>query len=110
MKQTLLILSFLVITGSIIVSAYGQTINIPQQGVRYDSDCEKKPEISVGVFNNRLYINGASEHSKLEIKNMLGDKVYETRLNSDKEKIYLDLKKGLYIVRIDNFLQRIVIK
>ena len=94
MKQTLLILSFLMIVGSAIVSANSQTIKTSSQQVRYDNESEKRPEISIGVFNNILYVNGATENSKLEIKNMLGDKVFEKRINSDREEVYLDLKKG----------------
>jgi hypothetical protein len=76
-----------------------------------ESDGKKSTEISISVFNNKLYILNAPENSSLEIRNMLGEKVHGASIgNTDKEELYLNLKKGFYIVKIGNTLQRIVIK
>ena len=76
-----------------------------------ESEGKKSTEISISVFNSKLYVFNAPENSRLEIRNMLGEKVYESSIsNSDQEEFYLNLKKGFYIVKIGNTLQRIVIK
>ncbi len=76
-----------------------------------ESENKSNAEISISVFNNRLYVFNAPENSYLEIRNMLGEKVYETAVNNtDKEEFYLNLKKGFYIVKLGNTLQRIIIK
>jgi hypothetical protein len=86
-----------------------QSVNIPVQ-TSFESENVKSVQVSINVFNSKLYIDNAPENALLEIRNMLGEKVFETKINSEKEEIYLDLKKGFYIVKIENTLQRIVIK
>ncbi len=67
-------------------------------------------KVNIAVYDRYLYVFNASENTILEVKNMLGENVLEVKLTSPSEKIALDLKKGFYIVRVDNVLQRIVIK
>ena len=91
-------------------STVAQTANNPVLTI-LEPDSKKNMEISISVFNNKLYVLNAPENSQLEIRNMLGEKVYESSIgNTDKEEFYLNLKKGFYIVKIGNTLQRIVIK
>ena len=108
MKKVLLLISLFVSALTFSVSA--QLANSPVQA-NLESDSKKNTEISISVFNNKLYILNAPENSYLEIRNMLGEKVYESPINNtDKEEFYLNLKKGFYIVKLGNTLQRIVIK
>ncbi|MCQ2209451.1 MAG: T9SS type A sorting domain-containing protein [Paludibacteraceae bacterium] len=65
---------------------------------------------NIFVYNNQLYITNANENALVEVKNMLGETIMSFRLTSANEKIDLDLKKGFYIVRVDDILQRIIIK
>ena len=92
------------------LSVTAQTANNPVLA-NLELEGKKSVEISISVFNNKLYILNAPENSQLEIRNMLGEKVYESSIsNTDKEEFYLNLKKGFYIVKLGNTLQRIVIK
>ena len=91
-------------------SVSAQLTSSPVQ-TNLDPDSRKGAEISISVFGNKLYILNAPENSYLEIRNMLGEKVFESAIsNTDKEEFYLNLKKGFYIVKLGNTLQRIVIK
>ena len=108
MKKALLLLFLFV--GALIFSVSAQLTNNPVQ-TNLESDSKRNAEISISVFNNKLYVLNAPENSYLEIRNMLGEKVYESSIyNTDKEEFYLNLKKGFYIVKLGNTLQRIVIK
>ncbi len=108
MKKVLL-LTF-IFASALTFSVSAQSVNSPVQA-NLESENKKSTEISISVFNNNLYILNAPENSYLEIRNMLGEKVYESSIsNTDKEEIYLNLKKGFYIVKLGNTLQRIVIK
>lgn len=42
--------------------------------------------------------------------NMLGVSVLSFEMTSDSEKIALNLKKGFYVVKIGNLVQRFVVK
>jgi len=108
MKKGLLLILFFVSALTFSVSA--QLANDPVRA-NLESESRNGAEISISVFNNRLYVFNAPENSYLEIRNMLGEKVYESSVsNTDKEEFYLNLRKGFYIVKLGNTLQRIVIK
>ena len=108
MKKVSLLIYLFVSAFAFSVSA--QLTNSPVQA-NLESESRTGAEISISVFYNKLYILNAPENSYLEIRNMLGEKVYESPVNNtDKEEFYLNLKKGFYIVKLGNTLQRIVIK
>lgn len=71
---------------------------------------EKGQKIQISFAESTLFIIGAQENAKIEIKNMLGENVYTSHVKTDKEKIYMNLKSGFYIVKIENTVQRIIIK
>jgi len=72
---------------------------------------ESENKTTVSAFGNILYVLNAPEASTVEVRSMLGEKVFEARINnSEKEEFYLNVKKGIYIVKIGNTLQRVVIK
>ena len=68
----------------------------------------EKPVVS--VIENQLYVANVQENTVVEVKNMLGENVRTFRMKSKVERFDLNLKKGFYIVRIENFLHRIVVK
>jgi len=108
MKKTLFFIFLFV--SALTVSVSAQLSNNPVQ-TNLESDNKNGAEISISVFNNRLYVLNAPENSSLEVRNMLGEKVFESSVsNTQKEEFYLNLKKGFYIVKLGNTLQRIVIK
>ena len=108
MKHILLILSFVGVASFGLMAQVANTL--PAQNSS-EMDNRKGNDISISVFNNKLYVLRAPENSCVEIRNMLGEKIFETRIsNPEKEEFYLNLKKGFYIVKIGNVLQRILIK
>mgnify|MGYP003412836208 FL=1 len=70
----------------------------------------KDLSITIGVYNNILYILNAKENEKVDIMNMLGENVLSYLIKSQEERIQLDLKKGFYVVKVNDKVQRIVIK
>jgi hypothetical protein len=108
MKHILLILSFVGVAN---LGLMAQVANTPPVQNSSETDNRKVNDISISVYNSKLYVFRARENSCVEIRNMLGEKIFEARIsNSEKEEFYLNLKKGFYIVKIGNLLQRILIK
>lgn len=70
----------------------------------------KELPISIAVYNNTLYIVNAKENEVVSIMNMLGENVMTCVINSQDERIQLNLKKGFYIVKVSEKIQRIIIK
>ena len=76
---------------------------------RLESTADAK-KVSVAVYENTLYVSGITEKCVVEVKNMLGENVLVEEVKYPQQKIDLNLKRGFYIVRIEDVLQRIVIK
>lgn len=76
---------------------------------RVESSADSK-KISVAVYENTLYVSGLTEKTIVEVKNMLGENVLVEVVKFPQQKIELNLKRGFYIVRVEDVLQRIVIK
>ena len=70
----------------------------------------KDLSITIGVYNNIVYILNSKENEKVDIMNMLGENVLSYLIKSQEERIQLDLKKGFYVVKVNDKVQRIVIK
>ena len=109
-RYTLLILSFV---GVASFGLMAQTANPAPVQNSSETEVRKVIDVSISVYNNRLYVYHAPENTSVEVRNMLGEKVHEWRIsNTEKEDFYLsNVKKGFYIVKIGNLLlQRIIIK
>jgi len=78
--------------------------------VREEQQAGKANTISISFSGNYLYLSGVKEGTKVEVVNMLGVPVLSVETTNDDEKISLDLKKGFYVVRVENIVQRIIIK
>ncbi len=65
---------------------------------------------AVSVADNYLYLSDAKAGTKVVVMNMLGVTVLSFEMTSDNEKIALNLKKGFYVVKIGNLVQRFVVK
>lgn len=107
MKQiyTFILLFALAVTSSFTLLAQ----EMGQQDVEINST-NKDLSITIGVYNNILYILNAKENEKVDIMNMLGENVLSYLIKSQEERIQLDLKKGFYVVKVNDKVQRIVIK
>ncbi len=78
--------------------------------VRDEQSAEKVSAIVVSVSDNYLYLSGVKEGTKVEVMNMLGVSVLSFETANPEEKIALNLRKGFYVVKIENIVQRFVIK
>ena len=107
MKQiyTFILLFALAVTSNFTLLAQ----EMGQQDVEINST-NKDLSITIGVYNNILYILNAKEYEKVDIMNMLGENVLSYLIKSQEERIQLDLKKGFYVVKVNDKVQRIVIK
>ena len=107
MKQiyTFILLFALAVTSNFTLLAQ----EMGQQDVEINST-NKDLSITIGVYNNILYILTAKENEKVDIMNMLGENVLSYLIKSQEERIQLDLKKGFYVVKVNDKVQRIVIK
>lgn len=107
MKQiyTFILLFALAVTSNFTLLAQ----EMGQQDVEINST-NKDLSITIGVYNNILYILNAKENEKVDIINMLGENVLSYLIKSQEERIQLDLKKGFYVVKVNDKVQRIVIK
>ncbi len=90
------------------------TVSLAQaQGRGEDSRDDQSVErttSSINVADNCLYLSGVPAGTKVTVMNMLGVSVLTFETTSDSEKIPLNLRKGFYVVKIDNLVQRFVIK
>ena len=107
MKQiyTFILLFALAVTSNFTLLAQ----EMGQHDVEINS-ANKDLSITIGVYNNILYILNAKENEKVDIMNMLGENVLSYLIKSQEERIQLDLKKGFYVVKVNDKVQRIVIK
>lgn len=64
----------------------------------------------MSVADNYLYLSDVKAGTKVTVMNMLGVSVLSFEMTSDSEKIALNLKKGFYVVKIGNLVQRFVVK
>lgn len=65
-------------------------------------------KLSISVSNRVLKITGVEDGTKVEIFSLLGNKVH-TAYVSNGELTLPPLNKGIYIVRIDKYCQKIVL-
>ena len=90
--------------------AFSQSVKGGNEVREEQQQAGKATAISISFSGNYLYLSGVKEGTKVEVMNMLGVPVLSVETTNDDEKISLDLKKGFYVVRVENIVQRIVIK
>ncbi|MBO7607202.1 MAG: T9SS type A sorting domain-containing protein [Paludibacteraceae bacterium] len=90
--------------------AFSQSVKGGNEVREEQQQAGKANAISISFSGNYLYLSGVKEGTKVEVMNMLGVPVLSVETTNDDEKISLDLKKGFYVVRVENIVQRIVIK
>ncbi|MCQ2207284.1 MAG: T9SS type A sorting domain-containing protein [Paludibacteraceae bacterium] len=70
----------------------------------------RESSLIVNYDSGRLTVKGVEEHTRVEVSNMLGVKVYTAVTTQDKTDFNIFLRKGLYIVRVGAEVKRIVVK
>lgn len=70
----------------------------------------EKSAPSISFYGGQIFISNVPENSSVEVKNMLGENVLVFRMTSTEGRFSVDLKRGFYIVRVGDYLQRIVVK
>jgi endonuclease I len=68
---------------------------------------ESKPKITIIKQNEGIYIEGTNPNSKIEIYSIIGQNVYTSTLTANFVSLNY-LNKGVYIVRIDGNIMKIV--
>ena len=107
-KLVLLIFLFVGVVGFNTMAQMTNTLPVQNSS---ETDGRKGGDIFVSASCNKLYVFHAPENSYVEVRNMLGEKVFVATISiPEKEEFFINLKKGIYIVKIGNFLQRIIIK
>jgi len=105
MKKIILFILLFTATAGFVARAQSVSTTPIQTGFESDN------KIMISAFGNTLYILNAPEASIVEVRSMLGEKVLDARINNpEKEEFYLNVKKGIYIVKIGDIIQRVVIK
>ena len=107
MKLIYTFILFLAMATTSCFSAFAQELE--GQGLE-ESTSTKDLNVTIGVYNNTLYIINAKENEKVDVMNMLGENILTYTIKSQEERIQLALKKGFYIVKVNEKVQRIVIK
>lgn len=68
------------------------------------------PETKIKVSENRLIIENLPKDGVLEIFSIVGVKVYTRKVKAGTNEYQIDLPKGYYIVRIGEFVKKILLK
>ncbi len=71
---------------------------------------EQSSSILISYYNNRLIIENAPINSSVEIFSMLGVSIFNASTSESKQYFTIDLKKGYYIVRVNDFTKKISVK
>jgi hypothetical protein len=71
---------------------------------------EQSSAVSISYYNNRLIIENAPINSSVEIFSMLGVSIFNASTSEPKQYFTVDLKKGYYIVRVNDFTKKISVK
>jgi len=66
------------------------------------------PEMS--IFNNKLYLKNAPVGKNVVIFSIIGNKIKEIRITSPDFEQELNLRRGIYIFKVDDTVKKGVIK
>lgn len=105
MKQKLLIL-FISLFCTFFASASPDGKGEPQE--KFYS--EQSSAISISYYANRLIVENAPTNASVEIFSMLGVSIFNASISESKQYFSIDLKKGYYIVRVNDFTKKISVK
>ncbi len=101
------------IFGIIIALLYSLHFSVfPQQDVKSKSitDSETSSIEVVLVDSNRLSVRNAPVGKKLQVFSIVGNKVKEIEIKSPSGEYTLNLPRSIYIVKLDTFVGKYVIK
>ena len=114
MRKLLFILLFIVTSFTHVVMSQARIPSSEEEKAVSEAIQEQlkneNTKVSISVYDNQLYVTNATEHSIVEVKNMLGETILTFQITSSRDVFNLNLKKGFYIIRVDEILQRIIIK
>ncbi len=111
MRRTLLILLILHSFGTNLMSqSMSCDDDLPSVVSQERTNRSAKEALDVYYINGILYISNAYEGAKVEVKNVLGAKLFVATMKSKDGHIVVSLKRGVYIVGVGSHLQRIVVR
>ncbi len=70
---------------------------------------QNNPDITINVFQSVLHVTGA-DGLTLHIYNATGVEVKSLKVEGSDRRYQLNLPKGCYIVKVGNFVRRILVK
>ncbi len=106
MKQFLLIL-FLSINTFLFATGNNAADNLFD---RVATESTATSSVVVTFSDGKLTVENAPQSAVIEIYSMLGVSVFKATMKEPRQSFIIDLKKGYYIVRIDNLTKKISIK
>ena len=111
MRRILLILLILHFFGTSLMSQSAVCDDdLPPIASQERTKKSEKDALDVYYINGILYISNAYEGAKVEVKNVLGAKLFVATMKSKDGHIVVSLKRGVYIVGVCSHLQRIVVR
>lgn len=117
MKRFLHIWMMLLLSLMTMESSEAQSNNCGNESFQQESDevrmsgkTEEEDRVRVTYYNNQLIISNAQENDSIQVKNMLGETLFHATMKNTEARLLVDLKRGFYIVQVDDYLQRIVVK
>ena len=111
MRRILLILLILHFFGTSLMSQSAVCDDdLPPIASQERTKKSEKDALDVYYINGILYISNAYEGAKVEVKNVLGAKLFVATMKSKDGHIVVSLKRGVYIVGVGSHLQRIVVR
>ena len=70
-------------------------------GSVYEQQMVEEAKISISIHNSAIVVNGAAG-SYMEVISLTGRKVTKVKIESNSQRIELNVIKGCYIVKIEN--------
>ena len=67
----------------------------------YEQQMEDDAKVSVSIQNSTIVVNGAAGY-EMEVISLTGRKVVKVKIESNSQRIELNVVKGCYIVKIEN--------
>lgn len=68
------------------------------------------PQLVVYIADNKLHIEQATVGSKLSVFDLSGKNIYSTVLKADNTALSLSLKRGVYLIKVDDKVSKIIVK
>lgn len=98
---------------------YANTVNEPlnietlsdtisNEQPRYNAPAQAQSKVTIAISNRVMKITGVEDGTKVEIFTLLGNKAYSGNVSNGEVNLP-QLTKGIYIIRIGKYCQKIIL-